>query len=75
VIASYTSSVAFIDLWRERDELYGAQFADICCCAADEPQPDIAGFADAQTRLRDRVRRRRRVLHPRHADVGAGDAR
>jgi hypothetical protein len=29
IIASYTSSVAFIDLWHERDELYGAQFADI----------------------------------------------
>jgi hypothetical protein len=29
IIASYTSSVAFIDLWHERDEMFGAQFADI----------------------------------------------
>jgi hypothetical protein len=29
VIAGYTSSVAFIDLWRERDQMYGTQFADI----------------------------------------------
>jgi hypothetical protein len=29
VIASYSASVTFIDLWRERDALYGAQFAEI----------------------------------------------